>query len=247
MRKHPDIVLNLEDPQEYQFLRADLISDYKPANTRENMLVDQTARAYWRLLRAERTETWALDDRLSNLARDIDAEHRSDLDPERGLAIIYATEPEKRFKMVAQQLRDAQREWYRAIREIETVQNRRFIRERREAKHHQAEIRARRVEQPEQEPQRANPPQPLPAAANADPKLWLAPLIAVILLIATALSQVRTAERETQTSQAVYNRRCSFFSDVAARGSHSRARDFGASPRPNLSVAFDTRAAPSVS
>jgi hypothetical protein len=130
MQSDIDLVLNYEEPAEYQVLRADLIADYRPANARENLLVDQVARAYWRLRRAERTETCALDDRLEALAAETGAANRGDLDTGHGLAAVYMTEPEKRFKQVAQQLRDAQRNWCRAIREIEMVQTRRQRRER---------------------------------------------------------------------------------------------------------------------
>jgi hypothetical protein len=161
MQSDLDIVLTYEDPAEYRILRADLVADYQPANTREILLVDQVARAYWRLRRAEHIETCALDDRLESLARENGSEDRDNLDAASSLAAVYMTEPEKRFKHVAQQLRDAQQAWYRAIREIELVQARRFRRERAESKKPKSSAGLPSSEPPSAALQPARSPAPL--------------------------------------------------------------------------------------
>jgi hypothetical protein len=54
-------VLPHEDADSYNELRESFLSTYKPANAVEASLVETIANSYWRLLRARRVETAALD------------------------------------------------------------------------------------------------------------------------------------------------------------------------------------------
>ena len=50
-----------EDPEEFEALRHDLLDDWKPADTQEEMLVAQIAESAWRLMRVRRVETRTYD------------------------------------------------------------------------------------------------------------------------------------------------------------------------------------------
>ena len=55
------VVIKGEDAEEYEVLRHDLLDDWKPANTQEEMLVAQIAESAWHLMRVHRVETRTYD------------------------------------------------------------------------------------------------------------------------------------------------------------------------------------------
>ncbi len=52
-----ELVIPGEDPAALDALRAELISQYEPANPTENLLVDDLATCFWRLVRARKYES----------------------------------------------------------------------------------------------------------------------------------------------------------------------------------------------
>jgi len=55
------VVIKGEGIEEFEDLKRSLYEDNKPANTMEQLLVNEIAENYWRLMRARRLETEALD------------------------------------------------------------------------------------------------------------------------------------------------------------------------------------------
>ena len=51
------VVIKGEDPEEFEALRQDLLDDWKPAGTQEELLVTQIVESAWRLMRVRRIET----------------------------------------------------------------------------------------------------------------------------------------------------------------------------------------------
>jgi hypothetical protein len=59
------VVIEGEDPEDYEALRQDLMSDWKPADAREQTLVTQIAEGAWRLMRARLVETQNFEDHMT--------------------------------------------------------------------------------------------------------------------------------------------------------------------------------------
>jgi hypothetical protein len=55
------VVIKGENIEEFEDLKRSLYKDHEPANTMEQLLVNEIAENYWRLMRARRLETEALD------------------------------------------------------------------------------------------------------------------------------------------------------------------------------------------
>jgi len=64
-RKHgltsKQVVIKSENIEQFEALKQSLEDDYKPATTTEQLLVNEIAENYWRLIRARRAETELLD------------------------------------------------------------------------------------------------------------------------------------------------------------------------------------------
>ena len=122
-----------DDYPEYAKLRADLLRDYNPANAREELLVTEIACAWRRLNSArEREEAfhsltrWLEADRVNQPVEKFDQD---------GVEIAaFIREQRKGYDQVLQAIRNAGRDFDRAIARLEKVQSDRFRRERLQAK-----------------------------------------------------------------------------------------------------------------
>lgn len=89
------VVLDVEDPAEYQAFRSHVIASFAPAPGAEQLLAEELADSLWRLKRAQRIETAAMDHYLDTLKREIhpdDAEQRAGLDSGIGLGVVIGEE-----------------------------------------------------------------------------------------------------------------------------------------------------------
>ena len=132
------LLLDTEDPAQYEALRKDLIESYRPANGAELMLVEEIAQNFWRLQRA----------------RNIEAENMNmnagGADP-----IIKFGCAQAQFDNIRRYMTTIERAWHRAMQQLERMQS---IRARQIAKVEDVEVEAE-----QDEPTVAiEPTQPLP-------------------------------------------------------------------------------------
>jgi hypothetical protein len=95
------VVLEIEDPAEYEAFRTRVIAAFAPAPGVEQHLAEELADALWRLKRAQRIETAAFDHYLDTLKREIypdDAAAREALESEIGLGIVIGEEYAEPFR-----------------------------------------------------------------------------------------------------------------------------------------------------
>ena len=118
------IVLRHEDEAEYQELRASIVTEYQPATAQEHRLADQIAQNYWRLLRARRVETAAFENQLDALKHKLAIDPEAPIDNDQGISICMSTDP-RHFDTLRRYETAIERAWYRAIRELRTLQNER--------------------------------------------------------------------------------------------------------------------------
>ena len=99
------LVLESENPAEYEALRQDLIESYQPANATELMLVEEIAQNFWRLQRA----------------RNIEAENMNinagGADP-----IIAFNCGQTYFDTIRRYMTTIERAWHRAMQQLEHTQ-----------------------------------------------------------------------------------------------------------------------------
>ena len=99
------LLLESEDPAQYEALRLDLIVSYDPANAAELMLVEEIAQNFWRLQRA----------------RNIEAENMNigsgGADP-----IIAFGVAQHHFDTIRRYMTTIERAWHRAMQQLERTQ-----------------------------------------------------------------------------------------------------------------------------
>lgn len=110
------VVLDSEDPAEYAAFRDRVIDSFAPAEGAEQLLTEQLADALWRLKRAQRIESSALNHYLDGLKRGIypdDPEARERLANEIGLGIVIGEENAETFRKLCRYLGEAERFYLR--------------------------------------------------------------------------------------------------------------------------------------
>ena len=118
------IVLSYEDRAAYEELRASITMEYQPQSPQEHRLADQIAQNYWRLLRCRRIETGTFENRLGTLKDRLKVPANAPVDNDQGLSICYANHgPE--FDTIRRYETSIEKAWYRAIRELRTLQKER--------------------------------------------------------------------------------------------------------------------------
>lgn len=121
------VVLPGEDLNFYEELRDSLLSDYAPATIQEELLVNQIAENFRRLLRARSMESGSFSSGLLNLIRDFDLPEAPKDEMVRGsyLAMAY-TKNDKVFAKLGRYETTIERSYYRAVRELTKIQSTRI-------------------------------------------------------------------------------------------------------------------------
>lgn len=107
------IVLPGEDPAEYDAFRADILAQYQPANSIEQILAEELAAAGWRLNRSRAVETEVLKQLMSDAA-----------DSAAGLATVFVEKP-KQFDRLLRYLTSIERAYYRVLDKLTKLQKER--------------------------------------------------------------------------------------------------------------------------
>ena len=117
------IVLPGEDQQFYNQILESLQNDYAPSNTQEDMLVQQIAEHYWRLIRVRNMETGSFENALKSAAGKfgVDPAEPDDLVRGSNLAITMS-KSEGVFSKLHRYEAAIERSYYRAIRELQKLQ-----------------------------------------------------------------------------------------------------------------------------
>jgi hypothetical protein len=117
------VVLPGEDQQFYKQILESLQNDYSPANTQEDMLVQQIAEHYWRLIRVRNMETASLEGALKSVAEKfgINPAETDDLVRGSNLAITMS-KSEGTFSKLHRYEAAIERSYYRAIHELQKLQ-----------------------------------------------------------------------------------------------------------------------------
>ena len=123
-------VLPHEDPSSYAELRDAFMSTYKPANAVEASLVEVIANSYWRLLRARRAETAALDLEIRGLKRRNKAKSEApNPDDDEALAVVIATKDDT-MRNIERHQSKIERAYFQAVETLRKVQKDRLREER---------------------------------------------------------------------------------------------------------------------
>ena len=115
------IVIPGEDPAEYDAHRADLIRDFRPANSIESELVEELAANSWRLRRAVRIETAVLAEIAAGSPN-----------PDNAIAKAFLERP-KELERLVRYMTSIERAYWRVFNKLEAIQ-----RVRREQEYQQA-------------------------------------------------------------------------------------------------------------
>ena len=115
MSKH--VVIKGEDAEEYEALRHDLLDDWKPANTPEEMLVRQIAESAWRLMRVRRVETRTYDNDILVAEKLNAAVAKCSPDPDGRLTQCFHSSS-KQSDHIRRYETTIERSYYRAITEL---------------------------------------------------------------------------------------------------------------------------------
>jgi hypothetical protein len=115
-------VLPHEDADSYNELRESFISTYKPANAVEASLVETIANTYWRLLRARRVETAALDMGIRGLKKRHNASLAPIKDDDQSLVVVLNDNEDPMLNVERHQTK-IERCYLKAIDTLRKVQN----------------------------------------------------------------------------------------------------------------------------
>jgi hypothetical protein len=110
------VVIEGEDPEEYEALRHDLTNDWKPADTQEGHLVTQLAEGIWRLMRARRVETRTYEAFIQST--------NTSEDPDARVADCFHSNA-KQFDNLRRYETTIERSYYRAMTELRKLQKER--------------------------------------------------------------------------------------------------------------------------
>lgn len=105
------LVLSIEDRNDFETFRAGLIHEYQPVGTQELLLVTQIADNFWRLRRAKGIETAMFE-------RYLDRESAS---PEQTLAQVWEQQSQE-FERLRRYTAAFERAYYRAIATLRLIQ-----------------------------------------------------------------------------------------------------------------------------
>jgi pyruvate/oxaloacetate carboxyltransferase len=115
-------VLPHEDADSYNELRESFLSTYKPANAVEASLVETIANSYWRLLRARRVETAALDMGIRGLKKRHNASLAPIKDDDQSLVVVLNDNEDPMLNVERHQTK-IERCYFKAIETLRKVQN----------------------------------------------------------------------------------------------------------------------------
>ncbi len=110
------VVLDLEDPQEFEQFRSRILEAFAPAEGAEQLLTEEVASALWRLKRAQRIEAAAFDHHLETLKHRVlpdDPDARNSLAADVGLGIVISDEYAEPFRKLFRYLGAAERYYLR--------------------------------------------------------------------------------------------------------------------------------------
>ena len=107
------VVIDGEDPAEYQALRRDLLNELRPATAHEAQLVTEIAESSWRLLRARRIEILLFESNMQDGP-----------DPDAALAASFHAN-NREFDKLRRYTTTIERSYYRAITELRKLQKQR--------------------------------------------------------------------------------------------------------------------------
>jgi hypothetical protein len=122
-------VLPHEDKHSYEDLRQAAIESYRPANGAEFMLVELVALNYWRLLRACRVETAAMDLHIRAYKNRNGVSPAPSMDDDCGIATAFA-DPHNGLGNIDRYQTKVERAYLRAVETLRKTQNDRLRRER---------------------------------------------------------------------------------------------------------------------
>src|SRR3954451_4110275 len=113
-----------ENLMEYHDLRQGLMDTYQPANTQEQMLVDNIASAYLRMQRASRFEAALMNGHILSVKN----KHGKSLDPDPsddiGIILAMADENlEQAWRLLERYEKRAQSAYYKGIETLRQIQN----------------------------------------------------------------------------------------------------------------------------
>jgi hypothetical protein len=115
-------VLPHEDADSYSELRESFLDTYKPANAVEASLVETIANSYWRLLRARRVETAALDMGIRGLKKRHNASLAPIKDDDQSLVVVLNDNEDPMLNVERHQTK-IERCYFKAIETLRKVQN----------------------------------------------------------------------------------------------------------------------------
>jgi hypothetical protein len=115
-------VLPHEDADSYNELRESFLDTYKPANAVEASLVETIANSYWRLLRARRVETAALDMGIRGLKKRHNASLAPIKDDDQSLVVVLNDNEDPMLNVERHQTK-IERCYFKAIETLRKVQN----------------------------------------------------------------------------------------------------------------------------
>jgi len=177
------LILEEEDPADYESLRADLIDHYQPQDPPEALLLDQFTQSAWRLLRVRRLETATFSKEFVDLQAWIQQSPMADAtlpDVDHQRALIFHTRA-KEFDNLRRHESTIERAYYRSYRELEKIRKERLKSTPPAASNKTANPEIGSVLQKAPEPP-ATPPQPqaiyahpAPQPAPTDPSLVVPP------------------------------------------------------------------------
>ncbi len=117
------VVLPGEDQNFYNEILESLRAEYAPSTTQEELLVHQIVENYWRLIRARNMESGSLLQVESDFASQYNVESGSADDLTRGAILGLALSKNgKMFDKLSRYETTAERSYYRAIRELQRIQ-----------------------------------------------------------------------------------------------------------------------------
>lgn len=118
-----------DDYSDFASMRAELMRDYKPANAQERLLVLEVASCWRRLQQSRRREELFFDLQRHALAiRDGQAPASYQKD---GVEVaMWLDKPNRSYDQILRAIRDAEMAFDRAIRRIEAMTGKRYVRER---------------------------------------------------------------------------------------------------------------------
>jgi len=122
------LILEEEDPADYESLRADLLDHYQPQDPPEALLLDQFAQSAWRLQRVRRLETATFSKEFVDLHAWTEQSPMADAtlpDVDQQRALIFHTRA-KEFDNLRRHESAIERAYYRSYRELEKIRKERL-------------------------------------------------------------------------------------------------------------------------